>query len=107
MARRMIKEGEPMDPIQVGDIITLDLKNGQTISELLAVEPWSSNCKDCAMSCTGVECYDGWEVKDPEKYGKDFKSMALCCTKPVLDSKSKELAEFCKFIQLDTILENL
>ena len=107
MARRIIKEGEPMDPIQVGDIITLELKNDQTISGLLAVEHPSGDCRDCAMSGTGVNCYDGWDVKDPEKYGEGFDSMALCCTSPVLGPGIDVKPQFCRFIKLDEVLENL
>lgn len=107
MAKRIIKEGEPIDPIQIGDTITLEFLDGSTISELMAVKHFGSNCEGCAMFDTGVECYAGWEVKDSEKYGEDFKSMALCCTRPVLDRDSNEYAEFCKFIKLDSVLEGL
>lgn len=107
MAKRKIKEGEPIDPIQIGDIITLEFSDGSSLSEFLAVKHFGSNCEGCAMLNTGVECYDGWEVKGPEKYGEDFKEMALCCTKPVLNIESNEHAEFCKFIKLDSLLEDL
>jgi hypothetical protein len=107
MAERIIKEGEPMDPIQVGDIITLELKNGKTISEFLAVESCSNNCKHCAMYGTGVKCYDGWAVRNPEKYVEGFDYMALCCTSPVLGPGIEVLPKFCRFIKLDTIMENL
>ena len=107
MANRTIKEDEPIDPIQIGDIITLEFLDGSTISDLLAVKHFGSNCNGCAMHFTGVNCYSGWEVKDSEKYGEDFKSMTLCCTKPVLDRESKVNPEFCKFIKLDSLLEDL
>lgn len=104
---RTIKEGEPIDPIQLGDIITLEFLDGSTISELMAVKHFGRDCEGCAMLHTGVACYDGWEVKDPEKYGEDFKEMALCCTKPVFDRENDEAGEFCKFIKLDSVLEGL
>lgn len=107
MAKRTIKEGEPLDPIQIGDTITLEFLDGSTISELMAVKPLSGGCEDCCMWGTGVKCYDGWEVKDSAKYGEYFKTMSLCCTKPVLNRESKEYAEFCKFIKLDSLLEDL
>lgn len=68
MANRTIKEGEPIDPIQVGDIITLEFKDGSSTSEFLAVERCGLSCEDCAMWGTSVYCYSGWGIKDPEKY---------------------------------------
>lgn len=111
MARRTIKEGEHMDPIQVGDIITLELKDGSIISELLAVPAEGDVCKICYMFQNRQEhtycCFEGWEVRNPEKYGSDFKDMALCCTKPVLTRDDDQQPEFCRFVKLDTIMENL
>lgn len=107
MANRTIKEREPIDPIQPGDIVTLELWNGSIISELLAVGNRGSGCKGCALYYSGVACYAGWEVKNYEKYGKDFNTIALCCTKPVSDRARDENPEFCKFIKLDSVLEDL
>lgn len=107
MAERIIKEGEPIDPIQIGDIITLELLNGSTISWFLAVEPCSNSCEHCAMRSTAVYCYDGWKIKDPEKYRAGDDTMALCCTNPVLGPGIEVKPEFCRFIKLDTIMENL
>ena len=107
MARRTIKEGEPMDPVQVGDIITLELKNGQTISGFIAVAPCSDSCSHCDMWSTRVHCYDGWALRNPEKYGEGFDSMALCCTDPVLGPGIDVKPKFCRFIKIDTIMENL
>lgn len=107
MANRTIKEGEPIDPIQVGDIITLELKDGTTISGLLAAEHWSGDCEDCDMFGTGVRCYTDWVVKNPGKHEEGFDSMSLCCTKPVSGLEVGVRPEFCRFIKLDTVMENL
>lgn len=112
MANRTIKEGEPMDPIQVGDIITLELKNGSTISGLLAVPADDNACATCYMFHNrkrhACNCFDKWVIKNPEKYGTGlYRDVALCCTKPVLYAGSKIQPEFCKFIKIDDIMENL
>lgn len=111
MARRAIKEGEPIDPIQVGDIITLELKDGSIISDLLAVPAEGNVCAACYMlqhkERYHYTCSCGWEIKNPEKYGADYTDVALCCTKPVLTKEGNQQPEFCRFIKLDEMLENL
>ena len=113
MARRTIKEGEPIDPIQVGDIITLELKNGSIISELLAAPAHDSEnaCCECYMFRNrerhACNCFDKWVLKNPERHGSDYTDVALCCTKPVFATESSHNPEFCIFIKIDTIMENL
>lgn len=114
MAKRIIREGKPMDPIQVGDIITLKLKDGSIISELLAVPSDASinACRECHLfrnrEMHACKCSDGWVVRTPEKYGAGFyKDVALCCTKPVFTMENNPRPEFCRFIKIDTIMENL
>ena len=112
MVRRTIKEGEPMDPVQVGDIITLELKNGSVVSDLMAVHADEDACATCYMfhnrerhSC---KCFDGWIIKNPDRYGSGFHTdVSLCCTKPVFTMENEQKPEFCKFIKIDDIMESL
>jgi hypothetical protein len=112
MAKRTIKEGEPMDPIQVGDIITLELKDGSVISDLLAVPADDYDCDTCYMSHNrkrhACRCFEGWVIKNPDRYGSGlYTDVALCCTEPVFTKNSTDIPKFCRFIQLDTIMEDL
>ena len=112
MAERVIKEGEPMDPVQVGDIITLELKNGSIVSDLLAVQSDDDGCATCYMFHSrkkhGCRCFDGWKIRNQENYGSGpYTDVALCCTKPVFDMENSNKPEFCRFIKLDSILESL